>query len=544
MTLGATIRIYWRILRPYKRLFAFVLLVNVSVALLFGVADPVFHKYLIDSLAQRRVDVFLLVMVLSVVIATGVRWLGYVSSVTTQRLKNALCRDGLTETFVAFYRLPYPEVAARDRGYFASRIYDEPAQATSDIVDSAAAILRAAVTCIGAFAVTVWLSWQVTLAVTVIVPILVGLSRRYSGRIAAAAQQGSEEEAALRDGLGRAVDGYKAVHLFDLYSVVRAKVGALLDAFLSTQLRRTRYSAGFQTTSAILLSYAEIVVMIAAGVQVLRGELTIGGLFGFTGAYWRLVNAFSTLLAQVPIVAELSGRLARIEGFVAAPGPQAAPSPGRGVEIRNASFGYGDRSVLADLDLQVRGGERVLITGRNGSGKSTLAHILTGFLEVEQGEARLPGRDRTSAVLLPFGFVPGTLKDNLGFDQLPEAKQRIVHDLAERFGIADKLDRDPASLSQGEQRKFQVVMALLKDADVYVFDEPLSNVDVDSKDAVMEAIFAQTQGRGLVVIMHGDSQYRDAFGGELRLGSTQANLAVPIRPHVDAPGPAPAGSLA
>lgn len=116
-----------------------------------------------------------------------------------------------------------------------------------------------------------------------------------------------------------------------------------------------------------------------------------------------------------------------------------------------------------------------------------------------------------SALLLPFGFVPGTVRDNISYERLSSARRAVADDLAARFGLAGRLDQDPVNFSQGEQRKCQVLMTLLKEADFYVFDEPLSNVDPESKAAIMDAILTMTRGCGLLVILHGDGSFKPLF---------------------------------
>jgi ABC-type multidrug transport system ATPase subunit len=80
------------------------------------------------------------------------------------------------------------------------------------------------------------------------------------------------------------------------------------------------------------------------------------------------------------------------------------------------------------------------------------------------------------------------------------------------FGVEGKVEADLSSeLSEGEKKKCQVIMTLLKDADIYLFDEPLANIDVASRDAVIQAQFQYTQGKTLISIMHGDTNYHRFF---------------------------------
>lgn len=529
-----------RLLRPHRRAVATLVAVNGLSAIAFGALEPVGQKLIIDSLTTRRTGTFVAVAIGMVLLNTAVRGVTYTAALTTQRLKNVLGRELTVGTFDTFYRLPYREVARQDRGYYVQRVFDDPSRAAVDVVDNVVAVVGGVLTFVAAAAVVLWLSWEVALAATVLVPLLLALSKRFTARIAAATERVGEEEAVLKGGLGRAVDAYKTVAIFDLYGPVRGQIEGLLDRYFGTTYRRHRDGAAYQAASSVLMAYAELVVLLGAGVQVVRGALTIGGLFAFLGAYWRVVMAANTLIARLPAFAKLRGQLARLAEFEASRGPVRAGAAGteRGprtadtdvpaIEVRGAAFGYADEPVFRDLSFRVARGARVLVTGANGSGKTTVAHMIAGFLPAAAGEVRTPPLERVSALLLPFGFVPGTVADNVGLDRLPAAKRAAFHTLAERFGVADKLGQDPVTLSQGEQRKVQVAMTLLKDADVYVLDEPLSNVDVESRDVMMGAIFEATAGRGLVLIMHGDEQYRGAFDAVVEIGKSEAPDGAPI----------------
>src|SRR5690606_25627785 len=153
-----------------------------------------------------------------------------------------------------------------------------------------------------------------------------------------------------------------------------------------------------------------------------------------------------------------------------------------------------------------------------------------GFLAPQAGRAALPARRRMSCLLLPFGFIAGTLKDNADYARLDRQRRRRFADLAARLGLEDELDRDPASLSEGEKKKFQTILTLLKDADFYVSDEPLANVDTGSRDAVMDVIFEHTRGKALLVVMHGDERFGSRFDRELVLerGHGLAVVSAPL----------------
>jgi ABC-type multidrug transport system ATPase subunit len=182
------------------------------------------------------------------------------------------------------------------------------------------------------------------------------------------------------------------------------------------------------------------------------------------------------------------------------------------IELDNVGFRYGEKNLFDGLNLRIRAGERVLLAGPNGSGKTTLAHLMSGFLEPSEGVVRSPGLGRISAMLTPFYFAPGTLKDNVNYAHLPAAKLSLFWNLVRAFGLEGKVDADlAAELSEGEKKKCQIIMTLLKDAEIYLFDEPLANIDVAGRDAVIQAQLKYTQGKTLISIMHGDTKYHRFF---------------------------------
>ena len=126
-------------------------------------------------------------------------------------------------------------------------------------------------------------------------------------------------------------------------------------------------------------------------------------------------------------------------------------------------------------------------------------------------EISLPIPKRVSAMLSPLTFFLGTLRQHLQWDLLSTERRGLAERMLADFHLVDKLDSDPQSFSEGEKRKAYLIMCLLKDADLYVLDEPLMAVDENSKNLVMQWVFRCSEGRMLLVIMHGDLQFHGRF---------------------------------
>jgi ABC-type multidrug transport system fused ATPase/permease subunit len=504
------------LLKPHLPGLSAVVLLSLVAGLLGGAGDPFFLKMLIDTLGSGDTRRFLLLAGGLLVLYTVMRLLNHFATILTVRIKNRICERKSLEQFGRFYRIPFPLVRDREDGYHVSRIYDEPAQVTG-VVDIATKTVAGGATLLGALAICLWLSWEITLVLSAVVPILLYLARRFGKKIRKTTEEEVENEARLREGLGRAVRSYRTVRLFDLEDTVQRRTHGLLGDYLGALYERSRLSSLFQTLSSISLSYAEMAVLLGCGFQVLQGNLTIGGLFAFTSAFWRVVNTYRGLLALIPAYAKIQAQMDRIRAFEDMGEEETSTVASSTVALNGISLGFAETPVLKDFDLSLQKGERLLLVGANGTGKSTLAHLLSGFLKPSFGEARLPGRDRVSAFLLPCCFAPGSVRDNVQFDRLTEAQQRSFQHMMEVFRLDAKLDEDPEQFSEGEKRKLQLAMTLLKDADYYILDEPFANLDVESVDMVMETILEATEGRGLMVIMHGFEHLADRFDRTLRL---------------------------
>lgn len=246
--------------------------------------------------------------------------------------------------------------------------------------------------------------------------------------------------------------------------------------------------------------------------------------------------------------------------------PAPEPSAGPVVDLASASFGYGERRVVSEVDLRVETGEVLALLGANGSGKSTLVKGLLGLCDHIGGRAELFGTPLESFTRRHLvGYVPqrhtlsaavaATVEEIVAVGRLPHRgllarprreDRRIVADALELVGLADAARADVATLSGGQQRRVLIARALAARPEVLVMDEPTAGVDAASQRTLVD-VLARLAGLGttLVVVTHEIAPMRRILSraavmsaGRLVHDGPAAELDVPPgRPTPPAPAP-------
>jgi ATP-binding cassette subfamily B protein len=363
----------------------------------------------------------------------------------------------------------------------------------------------------------------------VIVPII--LFGRREKRLSRATQDRVADVGAYAE---EALNAIRTVQSFTHEPVDRLRFGAMIEASVSTALRRINTRASLILV-VILLGFGAIIFGLwLGGREVIAGTMTGGQLSAFVLYAVLVATSGST-------ITELWGELQRAAGaaerlvellnerpaITAPASPVALPEPPRGrIAFDQVTFHYParpDRSALSAFSLSVEPGETVALVGPSGAGKTTVFQLLLRFYDPEQGTVRIDGVDLRqadpTASRRRIGLVPqdpvifsANAWENIRYGR-PDAGDAEVRAAAEAAAAADFLDKLPSGfdtflgekgvrLSGGQRQRIAIARAVLRNAPILLLDEATSALDAESERAVQQALATLSAGRTTLVIAH------------------------------------------
>lgn len=206
------------------------------------------------------------------------------------------------------------------------------------------------------------------------------------------------------------------------------------------------------------------------------------------------------------------------------------------VELKNVTKTYGQKVIFADLNLEIKQGEFVMLQGPSGEGKSTLLNIIGGLEKPTSGEViigeknvgAMKAQERVDFYRHEVGFVfqgfylqpQLSIRENITLPGVfaemskPERRER-AEELAKMLGITESLDRLPAEISGGQAERACVARALFMNPKMILADEPTNNLDPDNAKKVIEILRQVWQETGATIIIASHDAVVERYAGRI-----------------------------
>ncbi|NPA79637.1 MAG: ABC transporter ATP-binding protein [Thermotogae bacterium] len=464
-----------------------LLLINLAMGVL-EVYFPILEGHITDTLYKhdeagflKYSAIFLILLVAYPLIYIFADFLGYF-------IKMWIVRDEIYDNLNFIYHKDIRTL--ENAGYVASRIYDDIDTGLEGLIVSTMGLFYIIGVIVNGMITALKIHLSLAIAFIISAAMINILMVRMHGSLRKLAENVGESEAFIKGVILDFIKSYQIIrNLLGFPGIVRDYLTDYINETFSGIL--TLKSRSFAISHiGNTLNYAIMFVFIClVSFEVLSNKITLGEFITFIGAIGLVSRYIGTSLSLLP---EMVSSWRYIERFYEFVGLRETDyyTLGPNIYVENLKVSYGDKTILTDITVLINKGERVLIKGRNGTGKTTFANVISGILSPESGKVILP--KTISSITQPFEF--------------PNVKVGEIVDegTLREFNIEELKSNAAGTLSAGQKQKLAIALALSKDADVYIFDEPLANISSDEREFFKNKILSKTQGKTLIVISHGE----------------------------------------
>ena len=435
------------------------------------------------------------------------------------------------EIFEHLLRLPVHYFQRKTAGDLLAHLTYYTDQLATAATRGITVLIQESATVIGLLALMFYRSWQLTLGILVILPLITlviiyvtrrlrRLSHKVQGSMGDVTQMGNE-----------LIQGYKVVRIFggENYESER---------FQKTNQRNMTLEMKRLTTELLSTPMVQflVAVALAAIVYIATREDTLDTLS--PGIFMSFVFAMILLLTPLRNLTQLNAQLQKaiaagesIFGLL-----DETPEQDRGqkvidkcrgeIEFRDVCFQYpaANQAVLNNISFTAKPGQRVALVGKSGSGKTTLVNLLVRFHDYQQGDVLLDGTPITDLTLASLRqqiayvgqdivLFNDTIRNNIAYGVLGGLSDEKVHAAAEAAHALEFIDQLPqgmdtiagengALLSGGQRQRIAIARAILADSPLLILDEATSALDAESEHHVQAALSHLLAGRTTFMIAH------------------------------------------
>lgn len=526
--------------RPHRRAIAVLLGLSLGASLL-ALAQPWLVKTLIDEglLAKDYQTLWHMAAIMIVAGLAGTVLAGvnrYLHTRLSGRILFAL-RDDL---YRHLQRLSPTFYGRRRTGDILSRLDGDVAEIQRFAVDSLFSAVSAVIGLIGAVALMLMLSWQLSLLLALLVPVEVLWLRWMRRKVEREVRSLRERSADVSSFLVETLPAMKFIQAAGQQRREAERLDQLGQGYMG-QLLKVQITEFFtQAVPGTLTSWCRACAFLIGGWWVIQGTWQLGALIAFSTYMGMAVGPVQSLLGLYVAVQRMAVSLGRVmelkqeavavdESATAQPIPQ---GPGE-LRLEGVCFAHDGRqgAVLQGVDACLPGGLKVAISGASGVGKSTLIDLLQRFYDPDAGRILLDGSDlreldlaalrrQIAVVSQDIVLFRGTLAHNLAYGA-PQASradlERVVR-LARLEGLLESLPlgldgllgERGQQLSGGQKQRIAIARAVLQGPAILVLDEATSAVDEATEREVIAAIDELFAGRTRILISHRPSTLADA----------------------------------
>lgn len=374
--------------------------------------------------------------------------------------------------------------------------------------------------------VNVWL----TLIMFAVLPLMFVVTTKVREKMKKAFQEQRAQCGELNAKVEDSLLGIRVVKSFANEDIEKEKFAEGNKSFFDVKSKAYKYMGAFSTTTRVFDGVMYIVVVMIGAIFMIKGYI-------LPGDYVAYLLYVSTLLASVRRIIEFMEQFQRgmtgIERFAEImdiepdikdeDGARELKDVKGEIEFKNVTFGYGEDSVLTDINLKVEKGRSIALVGPSGGGKTTMCSLIPRFYELDKGDILIDGvsiknitlkslRENIGIVQQDVYLFSGSVLENIAYGK-PGASFEDIKAAAKMAGADEFIEKLPqgydtyvgergVKLSGGQKQRISIARVFLKNPPILILDEATSALDNESEKLVQQSLELLAKGRTTFTIAH------------------------------------------
>ncbi|MEK9497601.1 lipid A ABC transporter ATP-binding protein/permease MsbA [Photorhabdus sp. P32] len=526
-----TFRRLWPIITPFR-----IGLIVAAVALILNAAGDTLMLSLLKPLldegfgkASSDVLKWMPLIVIALMVMRGLS--GFVSSYCISWVSGKVVMQMRRRLFSHMMGMPVSFFDQQSTGTLLSRITYDSEQVASSSSSALITVVREGASIIGLFILMFYYSWQLSLILIVIAPVVSLVIRVVSKRFRDISKNMQNSMGQVTASAEQMLKGHKEVLIFGGQKVETERFNKVSNHMRQQGMKMVSASSISDPIIQLIASFALAFVLYAASFPEIMDTLTAGKI---TVVFSSMIALMRPLKSLTNVNAQFQRGMAACQTLFAILDMEQEKDDGKlelkkadgNIEFRNVTFCYPTKELpaLQNISMHIPAGKIVALVGRSGSGKSTIANLLTRFYDVNEGSILLDDRDlreytlsslrrQVALVSQNVHLFNDTVANNIAYASENQYSREEIERAAEMAYAMDfikKLDNgldtmigeNGVLLSGGQRQRIAIARALLRDSPVLILDEATSALDTESERAIQAALDELQKNRTSLVIAH------------------------------------------
>ncbi len=422
--------------------------------------------------------------------------------------------------------LPMSYLSSTEKGYVQSRI-GECGNVSVVFSPSIIGLFVGLIDAVAAAVAMFSLNYKLATVAVILSPAFYFASKASAGGFVKITQQMMESNAVLNGEFFEIINGIEDIKLLNGKENQLNKFKSKLDDLIKKSINQSKSILLFVENITVANNFGTLLILLVSGILIIKGQFSIGLYTSFSLYIGRVFGASQGLASTGTMIKPACLSIERLYELLDMKGEDEGKTENiesiNSIEVENISFKYNSNTnnVLTSLSFEINKGEKVLIKGENGSGKSTLIKLLVGLFSPDGGKILINNmnlaviknrslRERIGIVSQSIFLFRGTVLDNILYGQ-NQKKREDVEQLVKQLkletyinrlpnGLDSEISQNTAGVSGGQAQVIAFIRAMLLNKDVIILDEPISNVDVETRDIIL-AVLKDKDFEGILIVV-------------------------------------------